>query len=126
MLVSWLLKGSLLVVSALLFFQWLQMVTKVEQSKNLFDINFDGAAGHNMFLGDFGGLILGIAVMTVFFVFHSSLWMYPLMLLSATVLAGRFISFVQKGRSSIGTVGMVMEILGLAILLLFATNSVIY
>lgn len=126
MLISLLLKGLLLCVSAVLFFQWLLMVTKVERSMNLLSIRFDGADGHNVFLGDLGGLILGIAFMTVLFVFHSSLWMYPLMLLSATVLAGRFISFVQKGKSSVGIVGMIMEILGLVVLMLFANNFVGY
>lgn len=126
MLISFLLKGTLLFVSLVLFSQWLLMVTKVERSMNLLSIRFDGAEGHNMFLGDFGGLILGIAVMTVFFVFHSPLWMYPLMLLSTTVLVGRLISFAQKGKSSVGVIGMIMEILGLVVLMLFANNFVTY
>jgi len=126
MLVGWLLKGCLLVVSVVLIIQWVLMITKVDYSRQVFSLNFDSAAGHNMFLADLGGLILGVALMTIAFVFHSMLWMYPLMLLSITVLIGRFISFAQRGRSSVGIVGMMMEILGLAILLLFATNLVNY
>jgi hypothetical protein len=52
--------------------------------------------------------------------------MYPLMLMSLSVMLGRAISMSQKGINSIGVVGFSMELLGLMILLLFYSGAVLY
>lgn len=126
MFVSLMLKSILVIVAIILLFQWLTMVFKIEKPLYLFGIELQGSPGHNMVLGNIGGIILGIAGMTLLFVFHSALWMYPLMLLSLTVLLGRLISFSQKGLNSIGIIGSALEILGLVVLSLFASNLVNY
>lgn len=125
-MIGLLLKTALLVTAAILFIQWCLMVFKVERSLSLFSLRVDGNDGHNMVLGDIGGLLLGISLMTVLFVFHNPLWMYPLMLLSVCVIVGRCISFAQQGVSHIGVVGMGLEAFGLLILALFCFGFVHY
>ena len=126
MFVGLMLKSVLVIVAIILIAQWLTMVFKIDKSLYLFGINVQGPSGHNIVLGNFGGIVLGIAVMTLLFVFQSALWMYPLMLLALTVLLGRLISFAQLGLSSIGVIGSALEVLGIAILSLFASNLVTY
>lgn len=125
-MVSLLLKTALLVTAGILFMQWCLLVFRVDRSLGLFSLNIQGQDGHNMILGDLGGLLLAVSGMSVLFVFHSPLWMYPLMMLSACVMLGRIISFMQRGVSHIGVVGLSLEALGMTILLLFATNLVTY
>ena len=125
-MVSLLLKTALLITASILFFQWCLLVLRIDRSLGLFSLNIQGQDGHNMILGDLGGLLLAVSVMSVLFVFHSPLWMYPLMTMSACVMLGRVISFMQRGISRIGIVGLALEALGLTILLLFATELVTY
>ena len=125
-MISLLLKAALLITAAILFVQWCLLVFRIDRSLGLFSLNIQGQDGHNMILGDLGGLLLAVSTMSVLFVFHSSLWMYPLMMMSACVMLGRIISFLQRGVSHIGIVGLSLEALGMTILLLFATNLVTY
>jgi len=126
MLLSWLFKFCLLAIAGLLLMQWFIMMFKVERSLNLFGITFTNASGHNMILGNIGGMILGTAVMSVLFVVQSKLWMYPLMLMSICTMLGRAVSIAQKGVNPISIVGVALELLGLLILLLFYTGVVLY
>lgn len=126
MLLSWLFKISLLAIAGLLFIQWLLMIFRIERSLSVFGIQANNSSGHNMILGDIGGLMLGTSLMTFLFVLHSQLWMYPLMLMSLSVMLGRLISISQKGVNSIGVVGFALEFLGLMILLLFYFGAVLY
>lgn len=126
MLFSWLFKISLLAIAGLLFVQWLLMVFRIERSLSVFGIQASSPSGHNMILGDIGGLMLGTSLMTSLFVLHSQLWMYPLILMSLCVMLNRVISFSQKGLNSIGVVGFALEFLGLMILLLFYFGAVLY
>lgn len=126
MLLSWLFKISLIIIATILIIHWLSMVFRTERSLTMFGLQINNSSGHNMVLGDIGGLTLGIALMTFLFVLHSKLWMYPLMLMSLSVMLGRAISMSQKGINSIGVVGFSLELLGLMILLLFYSGAVLY
>lgn len=126
MFLSWLFKVALLAIAGLLLVQWLVLVFRIERSLNIFGIQANNASGHNMILGDIGGVMLGTSLMTLLFVVHSPLWMYPLMLMSISVMLGRIISIIQKGSSPIGVVGFALEMLGLMVLLLFASGVVLY
>lgn len=126
MLLSWLFKISLLAIASILFFQWLVMVFRIERSLTLFGIQTNNSSGHSMVLGDIGGVMLGTSIMTFLFVLQSKLWMYPLMLMSLSVMLGRVLSIIQKGINPIGIVGLSLELIGLLVLLLFYSGAVLY
>jgi len=95
----------------MLAIRWI-FATKKIASEN--DIDYTSSTGANFLKGDIGGLLLSGSLMVPLFLFHSLDWVYPIVLLLASVVFARIISFITEGNSKGGVIALVVELVMIA------------
>ena len=111
------LKVILGLIGLLLLFLGLNWLLAPKKIMKKHDLESHSATGYNFIRADIGGILIAGAIYIGLFLYQGpEYWLYPGVILIASVILGRFIGLLSDGKSKKGIEAIVVEVVIISLL----------
>ncbi|MEM6376881.1 MAG: hypothetical protein AAF705_01635 [Bacteroidota bacterium] len=105
-------------IGMLLFYAGIQWMFLPDNMMKRYGISTNNATGRNFVRGDIGGLLIGGATI-IFVILYLGVteWAIPVTVILGAVILGRIVSFFRDGKSVMGIIAVVLELIVIALII---------